>query len=145
MAAKKPVIKIKPSKKGTFTAAAKKSGMSVQQKAAAAQFAQQLGAPAGAKPASKYVAKPSTSSPQKQQPQQQQQTTPAATSFAPPSAGAFTYEALKAGVPSGVDPTKKEAYLDAAEFQSVFGMSIDAFNATPKWKRDNKKKEVGLF
>lgn len=32
MAAKKP-IKIAPSKKGTFTAAAKKSGMSVQQKA----------------------------------------------------------------------------------------------------------------
>lgn len=33
MAARKP-IKISPSKKGTFTAAAKKSGMSVQQKAA---------------------------------------------------------------------------------------------------------------
>ena len=32
--AKKP-IKIAPSKKGTFTAAAKKSGMSVQQKASA--------------------------------------------------------------------------------------------------------------
>jgi hypothetical protein len=31
--AKKPMIKIAPSKKGTFTAAAKKSGMSVQQKA----------------------------------------------------------------------------------------------------------------
>lgn len=35
MAAKKPAIKIAPSKKGTFTAAAKKSGMSVQQKATA--------------------------------------------------------------------------------------------------------------
>ena len=34
MAAKKPPIKIAPSKKGTFTAAAKKSGMTVQQKAA---------------------------------------------------------------------------------------------------------------
>ena len=32
--AQKP-IKIKPSKKGTFTAAAKKSGMTVQQKASA--------------------------------------------------------------------------------------------------------------
>ena len=34
MATKKSPIKIAPSKKGTFTAAAKKSGMSVQQKAA---------------------------------------------------------------------------------------------------------------
>ena len=34
-AAKKPMVSIKPSKKGTFTAAAKKSGMTVQQKASA--------------------------------------------------------------------------------------------------------------
>ncbi len=34
MASKKPMVKIAPSKRGTFTAAAKKSGMSVQQKAA---------------------------------------------------------------------------------------------------------------
>ena len=33
MATKKTPIKIAPSKKGTFTAAAKKSGMTVQQKA----------------------------------------------------------------------------------------------------------------
>ena len=33
MAAKKPMVSIKPSKRGTFTAAAKKSGMSVQAKA----------------------------------------------------------------------------------------------------------------
>ena len=33
MASKQPPIKIKASKKGTFTAAAKKSGMSVQAKA----------------------------------------------------------------------------------------------------------------
>lgn len=35
MAKKKSKIYIKPSKRGTFTKAAKKSGMSVQQKAAA--------------------------------------------------------------------------------------------------------------
>lgn len=40
MAAKKPMVKIAPSKKGTFTAAAKKSGMTVQQKAS-----QVLGSP----------------------------------------------------------------------------------------------------
>jgi hypothetical protein len=34
-AKKKPMVKIAKSKKGTFTAAAKKSGMSVQQKATA--------------------------------------------------------------------------------------------------------------
>jgi len=34
-AKKKPMVEIAPSKKGTFTAAAKKSGMTVQQKAAA--------------------------------------------------------------------------------------------------------------
>lgn len=32
-AAKKPMVSIKPSQKGSFTAAAKKSGMSVQAKA----------------------------------------------------------------------------------------------------------------
>lgn len=35
MAPKKPMVSIKPSKKGSFTAAAKKSGMSVQAKARA--------------------------------------------------------------------------------------------------------------
>ena len=35
MAAKKPIVSIKPSKKGTFTAAAKKAGKSVQAEAKA--------------------------------------------------------------------------------------------------------------
>lgn len=35
MAAKKPMVSIKPSKKGTFTAAAKKAGKSVQAEARA--------------------------------------------------------------------------------------------------------------
>jgi hypothetical protein len=53
-------------------------------------------------------------------------------------------DALKAGV-AGIDVTRREEYLDAATFQSVFGVDKTAFAAMPKWKRDAKKKEVGLF
>jgi hypothetical protein len=48
-------------------------------------------------------------------------------------------------VPPGVDPTRKEEYLDLNSFKTVFGTDKDSFAALPKWKRDAKKKEVGLF
>jgi len=59
--------------------------------------------------------------------------------------GNFSYDELKAGVPAGVDPTRKEEYLDAATFAKLFAMDKAAFLALPKWKRDAKKKELGLF
>jgi len=44
-----------------------------------------------------------------------------------------------------VDKTRKEDYLDDATFLQLFGVNKDGFAAMPKWKRDSKKKELGLF
>jgi hypothetical protein len=57
----------------------------------------------------------------------------------------FSFEELTGGVPEGVDPSRKEEYLDDATFQAKFGTTKAAFASTPKWKRDAKKKELGLF
>lgn len=72
-------------------------------------------------------------------------TEPAAAAPIPPVSGQFPYEDLKKGVPAGVDPSRKEEYLSKAEFLKIFEMDIAAFNAMPKWKKDQKKKAVGLF
>jgi hypothetical protein len=45
----------------------------------------------------------------------------------------------------GVDAGSREKYLSDEAFDAVFGMSKSAFEALPKWKRDGKKKEHGLF
>eukprot|EP00595_Chromulina_sp_UTEXLB2642_P000003 CAMPEP_0196761982 /NCGR_PEP_ID=MMETSP1095-20130614/1310_1 /TAXON_ID=96789 ORGANISM="Chromulina nebulosa, Strain UTEXLB2642" /NCGR_SAMPLE_ID=MMETSP1095 /ASSEMBLY_ACC=CAM_ASM_000446 /LENGTH=818 /DNA_ID=CAMNT_0042112171 /DNA_START=51 /DNA_END=2507 /DNA_ORIENTATION=+ len=57
----------------------------------------------------------------------------------------YSLEQLTSGIPPGVDPTKKEKYLDSKTFAQVFGSTIEEFAALPKWKQDKKKKEVGLF
>ena len=58
----------------------------------------------------------------------------------------YSYEQLKrGGLPETVDLTVKEAYLTDEEFQTVFKMTRAAYNALPKWKQANKKKETGLF
>lgn len=56
-----------------------------------------------------------------------------------------SYDILKSSIPDGVDPTAKEQYLVASEFQKLFEMDIASFNSLPKWKRDAKKKALGLF
>ena len=45
----------------------------------------------------------------------------------------------------GIDPERKEEYLSDEQFEEAFGTSKAAFAATPKWKRQQKKKAVGLF
>ena len=64
-----------------------------------------------------------------------------------PSGGIiFTLEQLQiSSCPEGIDMTRREQYLSDEEFNTVFSMSKDAFNALPKWKRIRAKKEVGLF
>ena len=58
----------------------------------------------------------------------------------------FAYDVLKAGTPEGVDPSRKEQFLEDAVFQKLFGSSKEAsFAAQPKWKQSAKKKELGLF
>lgn len=56
-----------------------------------------------------------------------------------------SYETLAAGLPDGVDPTKKETYLSDAEFSEKFGMDKAAFAALPAWKKTASKKKLGLF
>lgn len=61
------------------------------------------------------------------------------------SGNSYSYDELKAGIPEGVDATKKEEYLDEQTFTELFKMDRVSFNALPKWKRDSSKKNLGLF
>lgn len=47
--------------------------------------------------------------------------------FAEASGAKHSLDELKAGLPDGVDPSTKEAYLSAEDFQTVFGMDMAAF------------------
>ncbi|KAE8702548.1 Villin-2 [Hibiscus syriacus] len=60
----------------------------------------------------------------------------------------YSYDQLKSKSENPVteiDFKRREAYLSAEEFETVFGMTKEAFSKMPKWKQDSKKKEVDLF
>ena len=62
--------------------------------------------------------------------------------------GKYTYADLK--MPSKItkdqiDVSVRENYLSEAEFEKVFGCEPAEFAKLPKWKRDQKKKDVALF
>ncbi|WVZ06935.1 hypothetical protein V8G54_020281 [Vigna mungo] len=60
----------------------------------------------------------------------------------------FSYEQLKTksgSVVSGIDLKRREAYLSDKEFETVFGMSKEAFTKLPRWKQDMLKRKVDLF
>ena len=59
--------------------------------------------------------------------------------------GYIPYEQLRNKVCADIDPTKKEEFLRAEEFLSVFGLTKQQFYKQPKWRRDKSKKEFGLF
>ncbi|XP_061340327.1 villin-3-like [Gastrolobium bilobum] len=64
------------------------------------------------------------------------------------SQSVFSYEQLmtKSGNHlSGVDLKRREAYLSDKEFETVFGMTKEAFSKLPRWKQDMLKKKVDLF
>jgi len=65
--------------------------------------------------------------------------------FKAPGSMSVTYEQLKAALPAGVDPTKKEQYLSDAEFEKVLGSPRGEFNAMKPWKQTQIKKAKGLF
>jgi hypothetical protein len=46
---------------------------------------------------------------------------------------------------TGIDLSKKEMYVSNETFQQLFEMTKETFASLPKWKRDEKKKAVGLF
>uniref|UniRef100_H2ZV12 Villin-1 n=1 Tax=Latimeria chalumnae TaxID=7897 RepID=H2ZV12_LATCH len=48
-------------------------------------------------------------------------------------------------LPEGVDPTRREDYLDDDDFTAILGMSRGSFGNLPLWKQLNIKKEKGLF
>lgn len=63
----------------------------------------------------------------------------------PPITEVHSYDDLKNGVPAGVDPARKEEYLDDKTFKELFDMDKKTFAALPKWKKDDAKKKKGLF
>jgi len=45
----------------------------------------------------------------------------------------------------GIDYKRREAYLSDSEFQTVFGMTKDAFYQQPNWKQELQKRKADLF
>jgi len=72
-------------------------------------------------------------------------TTAAAPAAKASSTGTYSWDDVVGGQIPGMDLTMKENYLDAATFQAKFGCTKAQFDAQPKWKRDAKKKELGIF
>jgi len=70
---------------------------------------------------------------------------PAASASAAVSTGSHSWDDVKAGTVPGMDLTMKENYLDAATFQAKLGCSKAEWDKMPKWKKDAKKKELGIF
>ncbi|KAL4423562.1 hypothetical protein ABPG77_004602 [Micractinium sp. CCAP 211/92] len=63
-----------------------------------------------------------------------------------PGEKTFGYDELKAlRAESGIDMTRKEAYLSDAEFEKVFGKDRAAFQALPAWRQQMAKKDKGLW
>uniref|UniRef100_T1IV90 HP domain-containing protein n=1 Tax=Strigamia maritima TaxID=126957 RepID=T1IV90_STRMM len=48
-------------------------------------------------------------------------------------------------LPPGVDPTRKEIYLEEEDFEEIFGMKLLEFEGLPQWKKIAMKRKVSLF
>ena len=59
--------------------------------------------------------------------------------------GLHTLVELQAGIPEGVDVSRKEDYLSDDEFLAAFGMSRGEFRDCKKWKQTSLKKKVGIY
>lgn len=57
----------------------------------------------------------------------------------------YRYDDLVMNTVKEINMAHKEMYLDNSSFTATFGISRSEFAAFPKWKRDLKKREVGLF
>ncbi|OWM78939.1 hypothetical protein CDL15_Pgr003110 [Punica granatum] len=60
----------------------------------------------------------------------------------------FSYDQLKAksdNPVTGIDFKRREAYLSDEEFQTILGMTKEAFYKLPKWKQDMYKRKADLF
>eukprot|EP00798_Chlamydomonas_sp_ICE-L_P031834 gene31834-7040_t len=54
-------------------------------------------------------------------------------------------ELVKLRLEDGIDPTRKEDYLEDSDFETVFGCSRSEFVKMAAWKRTQKKKQHKLF
>jgi hypothetical protein len=57
----------------------------------------------------------------------------------------YPYADLVSNPHESVDKTKKEMYLSDAEFQQYMGITKEAYNAMPAWKRSGLKKKAKLY
>ena len=59
----------------------------------------------------------------------------------------WPYEQLRTGVawPPGVSADDRERWLSNTEFQAVLGVSREAFDQMPRWKRGIIRREADLF
>jgi len=64
--------------------------------------------------------------------------------YADPATTSFTYDQLQ-DRPAAVDPSKREQYLNEAEFMKVFKMSKTEFSNQKQWRKNELKKEKKLF
>merc|ERR1712224_1149309 len=70
---------------------------------------------------------------------------PAEPAPAPAPAGdgsMYSLAELQAGCPAGVEAASKEKSLNDEDFEATFKMSRGDFDAQPKWKRDQAKKDA---
>ncbi|XP_022967706.1 villin-2-like [Cucurbita maxima] len=67
---------------------------------------------------------------------------------AEPVVGTYTYDQLKAkseNPVTGIDLKRREEYLSPEEFETIFGVTKEAFSKLPKWKQNMQKKKFDLF
>jgi len=60
----------------------------------------------------------------------------------------YPYEELIKAIeelPEGVDPTQREVYLSAEDFQAHFSCTYEEFMGKPQWKQQQLKKSKQLF
>lgn len=68
------------------------------------------------------------------------------TNYEDPAEKQYSYEEITQDKrPAGIDPSKKEAYLTDADFQTVMGVTRVEFAQMAKWKQQNMKKAKNLF
>jgi hypothetical protein len=102
--------------------------------------------PSGERRPSKFAVPVSAAEQSKVMVQSKTEAPSATSNFSDPSTSpSLSYDELKGTFPATVDPTKKELYLSDDEFARLFGVSKDTFIAQPAWKRNQKKKDLGLF
>jgi len=66
----------------------------------------------------------------------------------PATGGPYTLKVLQARkdlLPSDVNPDKREEFLSDEDFSKVLKMDKNDFAKSPTWKRNQKKKDAGLF